>query len=197
LWARLDQVGENDGSGQSMQPVNYYLKRSIIQNAKFAYPILGVLFISFAVRDFWEFFVPDGDGKWWDALTGIVLILASLAVVRSSLRVFRHGSADENVLSLQEGILDFTIWGHRSQWSWQALPAFQLQRHLPFWRRSIRFAVADPVDWKARVGLRPCMKISSGGLLVVIPDSFEEPLDEIVRKLNEFRQLRGGSDLKR
>lgn len=47
----------------------------------------------------------------------------------------------------------------------------------------------DAADWRARLGMRPGIKVSSGKLVVVLLDIYDRPLDEIAGKLNEFREL--------
>ncbi len=170
-----------------MQSVTYRIRSSVIRNGKIGILILGPLFVAFAVGDFIEV-ATQAEGMWWNGLTGAVLALASLACVRLGVRLFRHGSPDQNHLSLDRDGLVLLLWGDRRGWPWQALPAFRVTEGLLFRRSAIRFAVPDAADWRARLGMRPGIKVSSGKLVVVLLDNYDRPLDEIAEKLNEFRE---------
>lgn len=170
-----------------MHSVTYRIRNSVVRNGKIGILILGPLFVAFAVGDFIEV-ATESEGRCWNAVTGAVLALASLACVRLGVRLFRHGSPDQNHLSLGRDGLVLELWGDRRDWPWQALPAFRVTEGLLFRRSAIRFAVPDAADWRARLGMRPGIKVSSGKLLVVLLDVYDRPLAEIAGKLNEFRE---------
>jgi hypothetical protein len=157
---------------------------------------LGTLFIGLAIGDFSHLVLQEGHGLWWDQLSyglwwdavfGVILTTAAVACVSGGLRVFRRGSVDQNFLLLDDDGLTYLLWGVRRQWAWRQLPGFHVTKTFIFRHKVINFAVPDAVDWRARLGLRPGTRVSSGNLLALIADAYDRPLDEIAARLNEYR----------
>lgn len=175
-----------------MQSVSYYIRPSIVRRARISYVFLGTLFVGFAIRDFANSLLQDSYGFSWDAVTAVVLTIAAAACVRGGFRVFRRGSTDQNFLCLDDDGLTYLLWEVRRQWPWRVLPTFRVTKSFFFGQKIIEFPVPDAVDWRARVGLRPGMKVSSGKLVTRIGDVYDTPLDEIATRLNQYRDTATG-----
>ena len=144
-----------------MSSIRHVIRSYIVQRARILFLLLSATFIAFAVSDFSNLLLQEDSESWKDALTGTILTIASVASIRISIRVFQHGSDDQNYLLLDDDGLTYAFWGNRKHWSWQKLPRFQVTKNL-LGRKIISFAVPDVADWVARLRLRPNVKVSSG-----------------------------------
>ena len=125
------------------------------------------------------------DMMWLNTVLVVLCVAVVGVVLHPRTRAKRFLQLDDEGLTYARGLL-----GGRRRWRWHDLSAFNLEGRPSY--RFISFVMLGKVRWFT--SLSPWVQgISPEGPKTIIEDIYDTPLDEIVAKLNEYRERAHGA----